>query len=780
MKKYLDLVSISARIHRRESKMTRICIVLAVFLVAVMFGLADLYLQGAAQKELKTKGNWHYQFSDIGQETAELISARPEVETAGWEGILALEAGCRLGERQIAVCGAAQQTFEDIFLNSMVQGTYPESISQAAVSSQLMEEEMLALGDQVKVYRADGSFQEYEIVGCFDEKSAVRLGAGTNETMVLTGEGLDVLDFKQEAGWRYMVRLSRLCSMPETAEDIKIQSGLADQQITANESLLSIQGQVKGSSVDQIYQVAFVLSVIVMLTCVLMISSSLSSNVMQRTQFFGLMRCQGATKKQIMRFVRREALHWCKRAIPTGVGLSVVVVLILSAIMRRISPQWFGYMPVFGVSWLSIAVSVILGLLTVLLAARSPAKKAAGVSPLEAVSGSAQKTREFSRAANTGAYKIEIALGVHHGRGNKKNYFLMTGAFAVCIVLFLTFIPLVDFMKNAFMPSVWEADLSIVSENNTCSIDPSNLEEICRNPSVKRAYGRMFAYDISVVMKEGGYRGNLISLEETQLERSKSSLIEGSAENFLQKKNQVLVVGGEEAQVRSGEEISLVIQGKEHTLTVAGILSDSPLAREENTQTIFCSEETFTELTGETGYTIIDVQLKNTAGEEDVEEIESIFDEGGVLFREQRSAIQQQRNLYYGFAVLVYGFLAVIVAITIFHIMNSISMGVAARKRQYGAMRAIGMSGRQLKKMIAAEAATYAVHGGLVGCIIGIPLHFMVFSSLITNFWGIPWEIPLAPMGFIVGIVLLTTLLSVHGPAKHLGEMSIAENIGAQ
>ena len=39
MKHYLDLVSISNKVHRRQSRMTRICIVLAVFLVAVMFGL---------------------------------------------------------------------------------------------------------------------------------------------------------------------------------------------------------------------------------------------------------------------------------------------------------------------------------------------------------------------------------------------------------------------------------------------------------------------------------------------------------------------------------------------------------------------------------------------------------------------------------------------------------------------------------------------------------------------------------------------------------------------
>ena len=46
MKHYLKLVPISAKIHSKQSKMTRICITLAVLLANVMFGLADMYLQG--------------------------------------------------------------------------------------------------------------------------------------------------------------------------------------------------------------------------------------------------------------------------------------------------------------------------------------------------------------------------------------------------------------------------------------------------------------------------------------------------------------------------------------------------------------------------------------------------------------------------------------------------------------------------------------------------------------------------------------------------------------
>lgn len=204
-----------------------------------------------------------------------------------------------------------------------------------------------------------------------------------------------------------------------------------------------------------------------------------------------MLRCLGATKKQIMRFVRYEGIYWCKAAIPLGLVSSVFVIWILSAVMRMISPNWFSYMPHFGISWISIVVSTILGLVTVLLAARSPAKRAARVSPLTAVSGNTGHTVSFRKAANTKKIRIETALGVHHAKARKKNYILMTGAFAVCITLFLTFSTLVGFMKNAFTPPVWTPDLSIASEANTCSLNKALLEEVVQNKTVKRAYGRM-------------------------------------------------------------------------------------------------------------------------------------------------------------------------------------------------------------------------------------------------------------------------------------------------
>lgn len=71
--------------------------------------------------------------------------------------------------------------------------------------------------------------------------------------------------------------------------------------------------------------VAIVFFVLVLIAGVLMISSSINSNVTQRTKFFGIMRCIGMSKQQIIHFVKLEALNWCKAAIPIGVTLGIII-----------------------------------------------------------------------------------------------------------------------------------------------------------------------------------------------------------------------------------------------------------------------------------------------------------------------------------------------------------------------------------------------------------------------------------------------------------------------
>ena len=115
--------------------------------------------------------------------------------------------------------------------------------------------------------------------------------------------------------------------------------------------------------------------------------------------------------------------------------------------------------------------------------------------------------------------------------------------------------------------------------------------------------------------------------------------------------------------------------------------------------------------------------------------------------------------------------------ISLFNIVNSISMSVSARIKQYGAMRAVGMDNRQLKRMISAEAYTYAISGLIVGCGIGLPLSRFLYNRLITHYFGIEWRFPILWFGIVVAFIFISAIVSVYAPAKRIRNMPITATI---
>lgn len=214
-------------------------------------------------------------------------------------------------------------------------------------------------------------------------------------------------------------------------------------------------------------------------------------------------------------------------------------------------------------------------------------------------------------------------------------------------------------------------------------------------------------------------------------------------------------------------------------LTVAGILSHCPIDGVQGTERLICSEDTFRRLTGESGYTILDMQLTRHASDEDVNRIRSLAGDK-ILFSDQRLSNQDNRGAFWAFSLFLYGFLMVIVLITCFHIVNSISMSASARMRQYGSMRAIGMSCGQFTRMLAAETGAYAFSGCAIGCIFGLPLHYLLYQYLVTARWGTPYEIPFGALGLIVLVVLAASAAAVLRPGRQIRRMDITEVIHSQ
>lgn len=539
-------------------------------------------------------------------------------------------------------------------------------------------------------------------------------------------------------------------------------------------------GDLLGSSMGQtLLSVAVVLFLLILIAGVLMISSSMNSSVAQRIQFFGMMRCIGMSKQQIIRFVRLEALNWCKTAIPIGLVSGVVATWGLCAVLRFVVKEEFSDIPLFGISIFGIAGGIFVGLITVLIAANAPAKHAAKVSPITAVSGNAGHEKTMRHSPYAGFGKIEFLLGVRHAISGKKNLFLMTGSFALSIILFLSFSVMVNFVDCLIPQSAATSDIDIASAGGN-TIPRELLTSIRGMDGVKEVYGRRNVSDVSAKLNDdANFSGtvDLISYDDFDLQclKEDSALKRGSDLSKVSgDSNFVLATSDQDSTWKIGDTVQI----GDKTLTIAGLLKNDPFSENGLTNgklTLITSDETFVRLTGEEGYSLVQIQTTGDVTDENVQAIQNSVDQT-YSFRDKRD--ERTTGTYMAFVFCVYAFLAIIALVTLMNIVNSISMSVSARMKQYGAMRAVGMDERQMAKMIACEAFTYAVLGCVVGCAIGLPLSKSLYDFLIAeHFPSSVWQFPTTYLGVILLFVSIAAIAAVYTPAKRIHNMSITATI---
>lgn len=238
-------------------------------------------------------------------------------------------------------------------------------------------------------------------------------------------------------------------------------------------------------------------------------------------------------------------------------------------------------------------------------------------------------------------------------------------------------------------------------------------------PGVKNVFGRMYKDNVpaefSFVTDQNTV--DLISYDELQLGwLPKDDMLRKGSDlsKIYGNSDYVLAIWDENITIDIGDKIKI----GSSELEIAGILKYNPFSNNGSTDgeiVLICPEETFTLLTGEQDYTIIDIQVTKDATDNDAEAIRDLV-KRKYEFTDRRD--EGDRSTFWAFSLFIYGFLGIIALITVLNIVNSISMSVSARTKQYGAMRAVGMDGWQLTKMTAAEAFTCSFMGCLIGCVI--------------------------------------------------------------
>lgn len=772
MKSYLSLIPISAKVHRRQSRMTRICIILAVFLVTSIFSLLEMWTNGQTMAMRSNHGDWHIIFQNMSEDEAKQIIDSSDVAYSSWYDDINVNAdqGYYINGKNAVLYGIEETYVTDI-MKYPLEGSYPQNEKEVALSADAKELFNFQIGDNIILNTPAGDFN-YTISGFYeDDEDFNDIIDGT--CMYMCRAAFDEVRSLNglESMSRFYVRFKNENGLKKTIANIKEQYSLTSENVSENTPVLSLLGASTNESINALYPLAVACFVIILIAGIFMISSCMNSNVAQRTKFFGMMRCIGASKQQIVRFVRLEALNWCKTAIPIGCALGTVTCWVSCAVLKFIVKGEWVDMPLFSVSINGILCGAAVGIITVFIAAQSPAKQASKVSPVAAISGNTGVSGKIVHAANTKFLKVETSLGIHHATGAKKNLILMTGSFALTIMLFLTFSACLDIVHK-LLPSVsdFTPDITIASQDDSNSIDPSLAEEISEIPGIESVFGMMYSIECPAEINGNAETVDLYSYGDTMMDSFKKSVISGDMSKIYGNSKYVLAVYSEYTALNVGDKVKI---GDEE-LEIGCVVSEG-VGSVSGSAVVVCSEETYTRLTGEQDYAMVGVVLEKDVSEMAVNKIYDLAE--GNIIADSREKNSEVSGSYWVFRIAAYSFLAIISLITILNIMNSVSMGVSARIKQYGVMRAVGMGSRQVTKMIAAEAATYSFCGTVAGVVFGLLLHHLIYVKVVITHFGGIWKIPFTSIAIILLLVVFSCVVSVYAPAKRIRNMAITETI---
>ena len=139
--------------------------------------------------------------------------------------------------------------------------------------------------------------------------------------------------------------------------------------------------------------------------------------------------------------------------------------------------------------------------------------------------------------------------------------------------------------------------------------------------------------------------------------------------------------------------------------------------------------------------------------------------------RDREEVKEQQAGQINQLLYLIYALLALSVIVAVFGIVNTLALSIFERTRELGLLRAVGMSRRQVKRIVRMEAVITSLIGALLGLVLGV-----VFALAISR----PLEEEGFKLTFPIGtLVLLLTLAAILGmlaslwPARRAARLDV-------
>ncbi len=808
----------------------------AMLTAVITFGISllDYVAKGAAQKY----GDWHGAFWDVDASFAKERMSDEEViggavfENIGWA---MLEGGKTPHKPYLFLAGFSQETF-DILPLTLISGRLPENSSEVLVSTKIEKEGGVSysIGDTLSLLVGERMKGNEELGACTpytEDELLVPRGEKTYKVVGICGTP----GFENDSlpGYTLITRSTRenpaddLSLFLTLKEPYGIRAYMDDKAgghgYILNNNVLRFMGLSDNPS-DRVflaflYSVGVIVVMIIMTGSVFLIYNSFSISLSERIRQVGIFASVGATAKQLRNSVLFEGLCIGAMGIPIGIlaGLGGMEALI-SLVARNFESVFYeGVSLTMKVSAPALVGAIAVSLMTILISAYIPAKKAAGTPVMECIRQTNEVKLEGKRVRiSRRIYRLwglEGVLAMKNFKRNRKRYRSIILSLVLSIVLFISTSALVEDLQKAAggRKEFYDCDIGFsaqamgdgemlglydkmkeargVSEGfyqaymeSTGIVQGDSLSEDYWKMTGGMRDGTAELY-VGVRFFEDSFYGKMVEdlglpVGEYMGENGKAIAVaqlqdnprrqEGDPINdmFLDSSGEVALAPKDPSGPGKGWE-------KEIRVTFAEFVPpDTPpvMGDAEQGSYIFwvmlpwSAKDEFAPADTEEDREMLkgmSFQSEDPAGS--AADMRSVIRNTGVtaeyLLLNMSEMLDENRNMIFIANVFAYTFIVIISLIAVVNVFNTISTNIKLRRRELAMLRSVGMSDRSFDKMMGFECVCYGVKALLYGLPIAAAASWLIHLNMVTE--DVKFTLPWRSMGISIVTVLLVVFITM-------------------
>jgi putative ABC transport system permease protein len=824
---------------------TIIGVVLSAAMITAVATFGTSLLNFLVNSSIVKYGGWHVEFFDVD---SSFVQQRTQdngvLNTATFEniGYAMLDGGKSLEKPYFFIAGFGQEAFDTLPIR-MISGRLPENSNEILVPAHVAIKSgvRFKVGDTLSFAvgnRMDGNKElgqhdpylsgaesgedkevlvpkeekVYSVVGIY-ERPGFEEHLAPGYTLITKADSGDKTD-----SFSLFVTLKN----PHQVKAY-VSSTSRSGTYVLNDYVLRFMGVSDDKLINTLlYTVGGILVAIIMLGSVFLIYNAFNISLNERIRQFGILSSVGATPTQLRNSVLFEGLCIGAIGIPIGVIVGIGSTwLIIPIVARNFGNILHSTVPLtLSVSVFAIVVAEVVSLVTILISAYIPARKAANTPVMESIrqtntiknEAKAVKTSKFAQRI----YGLEGALALKNFKRNKKRYRSIVLSLTLSVVLFVSGSSFGTTLKRLSQRCVVDIDSDILFTAQDMDVNkmlPLYDKLKTADGVYKSSYQAIFPYSCEVKVSDfseryqeyGGYATpdetvylpmNIQFIMDSEYLRFINEL--GlSTEEYTGQDAKMIAVAKQRLEKKNGPgEMFDIFASRSKTLSVAPETNDKPMTEQGQNITITfvdtypidppplqSSMQSPSVFMVVAPYSLIekfvtpDVHatiglgfLSNNPSQSGTE-MEAIIQDAGITsaytLYNVYTTVEQFRSLTFVVDVFTYVFVIMISLIAVANVFNTISTNIRLRRRELAMLRSIGMSDRDFNKMMNFECAFYGMRTLLFGLPIATICSWLIYEAVMSaekmdNFdYVFPWGSMAISVFGVLFIVFITMLYAI-------------------